>query len=118
MKCFDPGVSRGIRLGPNEYHLNDKYYVTDFSEWDALLRDWLAAHEKLVLGEEHLHVLAFLRTSYEKSKRHPVIRMVTAELSIRFGAEKGSVKYFHTLFPGGIHQAFLIGGLPMQDSCC
>jgi sulfur relay (sulfurtransferase) DsrC/TusE family protein len=44
--------------------------------------------------------------------------MVTTELNNQLGAEKGSVRYFHTLFPGGIHQAFLIAGLPMMDSCC
>jgi len=47
-----------------------------------------------------------------------VIRKITEELAKQFGQEKGTIKYFHALFLGGIHQAFLIAGLPMQDSCC
>jgi len=118
MECFNPEISREIKISSNRYLVNDKYYLINFSSWDEELRDWLAQQEGLSLENEHLHVINHLRAMFQQYKRHPVIRTVTSELSSRFGAEKGTVKYFHSLFPKGIHQAFLIAGIPMQDSCC
>lgn len=118
MKCFDPKIVRTIELGNKKYVLNDRFYLVQFHDWDSEVRDWLADRENLSLNEEHIHILMFLRTTFSTSQRHPTIRMVTGHFSKAFGGAKGTVKYFHALFPGGIHQAFLVAGLPMQDSCC
>lgn len=118
MKCFDPKVDRILPLGTQQYLLNDKFYVKNFSDWDEQLRDWLASRENLELGAEHHFVIGCLRDYYAELKVHPVVRTVTCALREEFGVEKGSIKHFHGLFPGGIHQAFLIAGLPMVDSCC
>lgn len=116
--CFNPEIRREIRLSDKTYLVNDCYYLIDFNTWDEQLRDFLAEKANLQLRREHLAVIEFLRESYRRDKRHPVIRMVTSNLAHSFAKEKGTVKYFHTLFPSGIHQAFLVAGLPMQDSCC
>ena len=118
MKCFDPKISRTISLDSKDYLLNDKFYLKNFTTWDTNIRDWLASQEKIELGEEHHYVINFLRDYFTKAKVHPAVRTITFELKKQFGVDKGTVKYFHTLFPGGIHQAFLISGLPMVDSCC
>jgi TusE/DsrC/DsvC family sulfur relay protein len=118
MQCFDPKISRTICLESKNYLLNDRFYLQDFFSWDVNIRDWLASREDLQLQEEHHHTIEFLRQYYSQKKVHPVVRTLASELQSRFGKEKGSVKYFHTLFPGGIHQAFLVAGLPMMDSCC
>jgi TusE/DsrC/DsvC family sulfur relay protein len=118
MKCFDPSINKTIALGAKHYLLNDKNYLKDFSQWDDQIRDWLASQEKIDLSPEHIHVIAFLRNGFSLNKLHPVVRTITAELNRHYGKDKGTVKYFHKLFPGGIHQDFLLAGLPMQDSCC
>lgn len=118
MQCFNPEVQREITISSQKYVVNDKYYLVEFSDWDEAILDWLADRENVILTPEHMHVIGYLREMFETSKRHPVIRMITAELGRQFGTEKGTVKYFHSLFPGGIHQSFLIAGIPMQDSCC
>ncbi len=118
MKCFDPKINRTISLDSKDYLLNDKFYLKDFSAWDINIRDWLASQEKLELTEEHHYAMKFLRDYFTKTKVHPVVRTVTSELKKQFGDDKGTVKYFHYLFPGGVHQAFLVAGLPMVDSCC
>ena len=118
MKCFDPKISRTISIDSKDYLLNDKFYMKDFFTWDSSIRDWLASQEKLELGEEHHYVIKFLRDNFTETKVHPVVRTITFELKKQFGSDKSTVKYFHSLFPGGIHQAFLIAGLPMMDSCC
>lgn len=118
MKCFDPQIVRTVTLENKNYVMNDRFYLVDFHEWDPQVQDWLAEKENLALNEEHLHILKYLRTTFRNSEKHPTIRMVTGDFGRLFGSSKGTVKYFHTLFPGGIHQAFLVAGLPMQDSCC
>lgn len=116
--CFNPEVRREVRLGQKKYELNDRCYLIEFGDWDEQIRDWLAEKEQIELQQEHLSVISSIREAYTKYKRHPVIRTVTTVLADRYGEEKGTVRYFHSLFPGGIHQAFLVAGLPMQDSCC
>jgi tRNA 2-thiouridine synthesizing protein E len=118
MKCFKPEITREINISSHKYIVNDIYYLVDFSTWNEEIRDWLANKEGLVIGNEQLHVINHLRYLYSQNKRHPALRAVTSELSKQFGAPKGTTKYFHTLFPKGIHQAYLVAGLPMQDSCC
>lgn len=118
MKCFNPEITREIIISSYKYIVNDRYYLVDFSTWDEDIRDWLANKEGLVIGNENLHVINHLRDLYSQNKRHPALRAVTFELSKKFGVPKGTTKYFHTLFPKGIHQAYLVAGLPMQDSCC
>lgn len=118
MKCVDPCIVKSITLGNETYLVNDKNYLKKFADWDERIRDWLASAERIELNAEHLHIIELLRKLYAKSGKHPVLRMITTEMAARFGAEKGTVKYFHSLFPGGIHQAFVVAGLPMQDSCC
>ena len=116
--CFNPEIRRELRFADKTYVVNDRYFLIDYDEWDEQFRDWLAEKESITLQPEHLTAIKSLRESYAKYKRHPVIRMVTSDLAHNYGQVKGTVKYFHTLFPGGIHQAFLLAGLPMQDSCC
>ncbi len=118
MEYFDPNIDRIILLDSKKYLLNDKFFVRDFSDWDEKLRDWLASQFKLELGEEHYYVIKILRDYYSEMRIHPVVRTVIFELQKQFGQTKWNIKYFHGLFPGGIHQAYLIAGLPMQDSCC
>ena len=107
-----------ISIGSKEYVLNDKFYLKNFSTWDEKIRDWLASREKIIMGEEHYLVINFLRNNFAHTNLHPPVRAVAVELKKQYGAEKGSVKYFHTLFTGGVHQAYLLAGIPMVDSCC
>lgn len=118
MQCFNPEIKREIEVSSKKYAVNDRYYLLDFSAWDESIRDWLADREAIALGAEHVHVINHLRDLYSRNNRHPALRAVTLEMSKRFGAMKGTTKYFHTLFPKGIHQAYLVAGIPMQDSCC
>lgn len=107
-----------MELHGTYYELDDKGYLTDMSRWDSRLRDWLAVRENIALTAEHLAVIDFLRGYYQQHGTHPVVRMITAEMAGALGPDKATIKYFHVLFPAGIHQAFKIAGLPMKQSCC
>lgn len=118
MKCVDPTITKYIELEGKTYSVNDKNYLRQFDDWDETIRDWLASVEKVELSSEHRYIIDLLRDLYSKRRKHPVLRMITTDFAKQFGKDKGTVKYFHDLYPGGIHQAFLIAGIPMQDSCC
>ena len=110
--------SEFIELNGKQYELNCKGFLVDISSWDTQLRDWLAEQEKIILSDDHHVVIDFLRRYFEENNEHPVVRMITAEMVEKLGREKGTVKYFHTLFSAGIHQAYKVAGLPMKHSCC
>jgi tRNA 2-thiouridine synthesizing protein E len=107
-----------MELNGVQYQIDDKGYLTDISQWDSQLRDWLAGRENIVLTAEHLQVIDFLRKYYQETGVHPAVRMITAGMAESLGKEKATVKYFHVLFPAGLHQAFMIAGLPMKQNCC
>jgi TusE/DsrC/DsvC family sulfur relay protein len=118
MTAFDPTVVRTVTLGDRQYQLNERNYLKEFERWDEGVRDWLAAQEGIALAVEHLRVIDFLRSHYALNHLHPVVRTVLADLATHCGQETATLKAFHRLFPKGIHQAYLVAGLPMQDSCC
>jgi tRNA 2-thiouridine synthesizing protein E len=107
-----------VELNGKRYELNCKGFLVDMSAWDEQLRDWFAEQEKIELTDEHLKVIDFFRNYYGENNEHPVVRVVAADMVEKLGREKGTTKYFHQLFPSGIHQAYMIAGLPMKHSCC
>lgn len=100
------------------YVFDCRGFLVDPAAWNPELRDQLAQQENILLGEDHLMVIRFLRRYYAENEVHPVIRTITTAMTETLGAEKGSIQYFHTLFPVGINQAYRIAGLPVKHSCC
>jgi TusE/DsrC/DsvC family sulfur relay protein len=92
-----------ILLGDTMYWLDFRGHLKTFSMWSPELMDWFAQQEEIV---------NFLRMLFSKRQVHPVVRIVTAYMVDCFGRDKGTIRYFHSLFPKGIHQAYRIAGLP------
>lgn len=107
-----------LDLAGKRYELNKKGYLLDMSQWDGDILDWFAGQEGIDIGPDHHAVIMLLRNYFAEHKLHPALRTITTGMGESLGAAKANVKYFHQLFPGGIHQAFKIAGIPMQDSCC
>ncbi len=105
-------MSDFIELDGLQYELDFKGHLKDFSKWSPELMNWYAEKEKIELIDDHMKVIEYLRNYFEKKKAQPVLRSVTAEMSEKISQDKGTIKYFHTLFPTGIHQAYMIAGLP------
>lgn len=97
MECFNPEITREIELSSNQYIVNDRYYLMNFSAWDDEIMNWLANKEGVAIGNEHLHVIKHLRYLYSQDNRHPALRVVTSELSKKFGQRKVRPNIF-TLF--------------------
>lgn len=104
-------------LKGKKYLLSGNNQLVDLSEWDHEVRDHIAAKLNLPLTDDHKKVIELIRESFKTRKKHPYVRVVTADMATGMGEEKGTMRYFYTLFPKGIHQAFQIAGLPMQGFC-
>lgn len=107
-----------FELNGKQYEINNKGFLIDISSWDEQLRDRFAEEEKITLTNDHYIVIDFLRSYFEENNEHPVVRIIIAAMVEKLGQEKGTIKYFHVLFPAGIHQTYRIAGLPMKQSCC
>ncbi len=107
-----------IELHGKKYALDQNGYLTEMSQWDSQIMDWFADQANIAITDEHYKVMEYLREYYEIHKKHPGMRVLFAALPEIFGREKGTLTYFHELFPGGCNQAYKIAGLPVQHSCC
>ena len=105
-------MSDFIELDGTSYELDFKGHLKDFKSWTPRLMEWYAEQEKIILTDEHRLVIDAMRKYFEKNKALPVARGIIAEMGEKIGRDKGTLKYFHTLFPTGIHQAHKIAGLP------
>lgn len=107
-----------IELNGVRYELDHKGFLADMSRWDSKIGNWFAMQEGVELFQDHQKIIEFLRGYFGENKNHPGGRLLTRALAQMFGREKGTGEYFIELFPGGLHQAYRIAGLPMQHTCC
>ena len=105
-------MSDFVELDGTLYEFDFKGHLQDFNTWSPRLMEWYAEQEKLELTDDHCMVIDSMRKYFEKNKALPVDRGVIKEMGEKIGPDKGTIKYFHTLFPTGIHQAHKIAGLP------
>ena len=105
-------MNDNIQLGNTLFPLDFRGYLKTYSLWNPQLMEWFAQQEQVELSQEHLEIISYIRGVFEKRRVHPVVRIVTTHMTQALGKEKGTIKYFHTLFPKGIHQAYRIAGLP------
>lgn len=110
-------ISHYLELDGKRYLLSDSNHLLDLASWDDQIRDYIAGKLNINLSNDHITVIELIRKSYTIRKRHPFVRVVTADMAKTMGPDKGTMRYFYDLFPKGIHQAFQVAGLPMQGFC-
>ncbi len=90
--------------------LNEEGYFTDPSQWTKEVAAEIAQQEGLVLTDQHMAMLQYLRD-----------RFATGEaLTIRGVGKSGivDIKGFYALFPGApMKKATKIAGIPKPSSC-
>lgn len=98
--------------------LTDSGFLADAAEWDEAVALALAARSGIRLTEAHWEILRHLREYYGKFHHLPNARMFVKLVQKEFGAEKGSSRYLHSLFPdSAVRYACLIAGLPKPPGC-
>ncbi len=101
-----------IQLGDTIISLDFRGYLENFSLWSPQLMEWFAQQEEVELSRDQVQLINYIRDFFIENKVHPVVRIVAAHMVETLGKEQGTIKYFHTLFPKGVHQAYRIAGLP------
>jgi len=110
-------LSKNVEVNGKQYALTNDNHLLDTNAWDTDILKWLAEKADITLQEEHLTALAYIRATYKERERHPVVRLVADHLAHELGPEKGTAKYFYTLFPKGVSQASVLAGIPVKELC-
>ncbi len=106
-----------IEINGKKYLVTEKNQLADMQSWDSDICAWMAEKANLKLQDEHRTALEFIRETYRNRDRHPIVRVVAAHLAKKHGAEKGTLRFFYSLFPKGIQQAVILAGVPLQGLC-
>jgi tRNA 2-thiouridine synthesizing protein E len=76
-------------------------YIVNLDEWSEDFVHALASREQLELTDEHWQVIHFIREYHEKNSIQPNVREMIKHFRKQWGAEKGSNRYLHDIFPRG-----------------
>lgn len=93
-------------------------YLLDYTQWVEDMVPILAEQENIVLTEDHLEIIMFVRNFYLEFKTSPAVRMLVKAVEKHHGPEKGNSKYLFKLFRlGPAKQATKLAGLPKPAKC-
>jgi tRNA 2-thiouridine synthesizing protein E len=98
--------------------LTDSGFLANAADWNEAVAEALAARSHILLTGAHWEILFYLREYHRKFQHLPNARMFVKAVHKEFGAEKGTSRYLHGLFPGGpVRYACLVAGLPKPPGC-
>lgn len=107
-----------MNVGGKEIGLDEDGYMMDWNLWTKEVGEAFAEKDGITLTDEHWEIINFLRAYYEEYQIAPAIRVLVKEISVKFGPEKGNLKYVYKLFPAGpAKQACKFAGLPKPTGC-
>jgi len=109
--------SYNVEVNGKQYSLTQEDHLLDMDAWDTDILNWLAKKAGISLQKEHIAALEYIRKTYKDRERHPVVRLVADHLARTFGPEKGTPRFFYTLFPKGVAQASILAGIPVKELC-
>jgi len=81
--------------------IDSEGYLCNLEDWSEDFARALAAHEGLILTDEHWDVIRFLRDYYREHGVQAQVRAMIRHFAEHWGAERGSNRYLHDLFPRG-----------------
>lgn len=85
----------------------------DLEQWSPMTAKKLAAAEGIILSEEHMAIIHYLRERFRKHGNADSARFILRELEEKF-TEGDSRRILYELFPGGpVSQASRVAGLPL-----
>jgi len=92
---------RAITVSGRKVLTDSEGYLCNLDEWSEEFVRALAAEEGLALTGEHWEVIHFLRDYYREHGVQAQVRAMIRHFTERWGAERGSNRYLHDLFPRG-----------------
>ena len=76
-------------------------YIVNLNDWSEDFVYALAAKEELELTDEHWQIINYIRDYYDKNSVQPNVRTMIKHFRKAWGAERGSNRYLHDIFPRG-----------------
>lgn len=76
-------------------------YLQNLGDWSEDFARALAEQEGLVLTDRHWEVIHFLRTYFHEHDVQAQVRIMVKHFSEKWGAEPGSNRHLHDMFPRG-----------------
>ena len=76
-------------------------YIVNLNDWSEDFVHALAAKEELELTDEHWQIINYIRDYYDKNSVQPNVRTMIKHFRKAWGAERGSNRYLHDIFPRG-----------------
>jgi tRNA 2-thiouridine synthesizing protein E len=97
-----PGMTtRSLRVNGQEVVTDSEGYLVNPADWsEGFARDQ-AQSEGLTLGAEHWEVIRYQREHYARHGAQASVRDMIRHFRRVWGADKGSNRYLHRLFPRG-----------------
>ena len=94
-------TTRGVKVGDREILTDGEGYLVDPRDWSEEFAREQAALEDLALNAEHWEVIRLLREHYARQGVQMTVRDMIRHFRRVWGADKGSNRYLHKLFPRG-----------------
>lgn len=76
-------------------------YLQNLDDWSEDFARALADQEGLVLTDRHWEVIRFLRAYFQERDVQAQVRVMVKHFSEKWGAELGSNRHLHDMFPRG-----------------
>ncbi|MGP1959069.1 MAG: TusE/DsrC/DsvC family sulfur relay protein [Arsenophonus sp. NC-CH8-MAG3] len=93
-------------------------YLKNTKDWSESIAFLLAKQENIILTEQHLEIIHFVREFYLEFNISPSIRMLVKAIVKKHGEHIGNSRYLYRLFPKGpAKQATKFAGLPKPVKC-
>lgn len=87
-------------------------YLLDPSQWTIQLAKDIAMEEQIDLGDDHWHIVEFIRDYHEANQSVPEARTLLKHLKTTLGDDRSTRRYLYSLFPYGYgQQACKIAGM-------
>lgn len=97
---------------PQDIERDEEGFLLYADKWSEDLIFPIADELEINMTEEHLEVVRFIRSYYEKNKSVPEARTLLKYLKETWSEEKATRRYLYQLFPHGYgQQACMIAGM-------
>ncbi|HEX6017235.1 MAG TPA: TusE/DsrC/DsvC family sulfur relay protein [Burkholderiaceae bacterium] len=94
-------LKRILMVGDRPVRTDGEGYLQNLADWSEDFVRAQAREERLTLTPQHWEVIRFLRQYYHEHGVQAQVRVMIKHFTRLWGAEEGSNRYLHDLFPVG-----------------
>ncbi len=92
---------KSLIVNGREVQTDSEGYIVNLDEWNEDFVHVQALAEGLVLTDEHWEVVRFLRDYWQEHGVQCEVRKMVKHFKTAWGAERGTSRYLHNIFPRG-----------------